>query len=204
MITWTHFIPGVPKPQGSKTSGVNRQTGKTFVREDNKGTKPWRKRMVEALQDEHGKPWHRFDSAVWVSLRFVFLRPRSHDASSLPTSKALGDVDKLTRNVLDALTQAGVITDDKYVIELRSVQKLYGPTPGVFIEVGSAHPNPFAAEIPGLPGLMVVDRAAVESWEPGAHALADEALRNAQHAEFRRNLEHGDVPEQRQPPYGCE
>lgn len=204
MVTWQTFIPGVPKPQGSKTSGVNQRTGKTFVREDNKGTKPWRKRMVEQLQDDRGRPLHRFDSAVWVSLRFVFLRPRSHDANSLPTSKLLGDVDKLTRNVLDALTQARVITDDKYVIELRSVQKIYGPTPGVFIEIGSAHPNPFAAEIPSLAGLTLVDRAAVESWGPGAQAVVDEGLRNAEHAAFLHDLEHGNVPEQRQPPYGCE
>lgn len=225
MITWEHFIPGVPKPQGSKTSGVNRQTGKTFVREDNKGTKPWRKRMVEELQDERGRPLHRFDSAVWVSLRFVFLRPKSHAPDSLPTSKLLGDVDKLTRNVLDALTQSGVITDDKYVIKLRDVEKVYGPNPGVHIKIGSAHPNPFAAD--DASGLITVPRSAVDAWEPGAQALADAALRNAADAEFRRRLEHGDkptggpcsctthccgysvckllqVPEQRQPPYGCE
>lgn len=201
MITWEHFIPGVPKPQGSKTSGVNRQTGKTFMREDNKGTKPWRKRMVEALQDERGRPLHRFDSAVWVSLRFVFLRPKSHDRDSLPTSKQLGDVDKLTRNVLDALTQAKVITDDKYVIKLRDVEKVYGPNPGVHIRIGSAHPNPFAADAPGL---ITVPRSAVDSWEPSAGAVADAALRNAEHAAFLHHLENGDVPEQRQPPYGCE
>lgn len=201
MITWEHFIPGVPKPQGSKTSGVNERTGKTFVREDNAGTKPWRKRMVEALQDERGRPLHRFDSAVWVSLRFVFLRPKSHAPDSLPTSKRLGDVDKLTRNVLDALTQSGVITDDKYVIKLRDVEKVYGPNPGVHIRIGSAHPNPFAADAPGL---ITVPRSAVDSWEPSASAVADAALRNAEHAAFLHNLENGDVPEQRQPPYGCE
>lgn len=227
MTTWEHFIPGVPKPQGSKTSGTNRQTGKTFVREDNKGTKPWRKRMVEDLQDERGRPLHRFDSAVWVSLRFVFLRPKSHAPDSLPTSKLLGDVDKLTRNVLDALTQAGVITDDKYVIKLRDVEKVYGPNPGVHIRIGSAHPNPFA-DLSGAPGRPItIPRSAVESWQPGAQAVAYEALRNAQHAAFLHNLENGDkptggpcscaaqcrgysvckllrVPEQRQPPYGCE
>lgn len=142
-MNWHTFIPGVPKPQGSKTSGLNRSTGKTFVREDNKGTKPWRKVMVERLQDDHGVPLAMFDSAVWVRLRFVFVRPKSHKPDSLPTSKALGDVDKLTRNVLDALTQARVITDDKFVVKLRDVEKVYGPNPGVHIEIGSAVPNPF-------------------------------------------------------------
>jgi len=142
-VTFRIFIPGVPKPQGSKTSGVNRQTGKSFLREDNKGTKPWRKVMVVALQEQDSRPLTVFDSAVWVRLRFVFLRPKSHKPDSLPTSKLLGDVDKLTRNVLDALTQAKVITDDKFVVKLRDVEKVYGPNPGVHIEIGPAVPNPF-------------------------------------------------------------
>lgn len=175
-MTWQTFIPGVPKPQGSKTSGINKRTGKTFVREDNKGTKPWRKRMVEALQDDAGRPRARFDSAVWVRLRFVFVRPKSHAADTLPTSKALGDVDKLTRNVLDALTQAGVIADDKFVVQLRMVEKVYGPNPGVHIEVGPAVTNPFA-----LAGLrLAVPAAAVEAWEPSAADVVAERLRAAQ------------------------
>lgn len=207
MITWEHFIPGVPKPQGSKTSGVNKRTGKTFVREDNAGTKPWRKVMVTALQDEHGKPWHRFDSAVWVSLRFVFLRPQSHAPNSLPTSRLLGDVDKLTRNVLDALTQAGVITDDKYVIELRSVEKVYGPNPGVHIKVGSAHPNPFEQIDVTIPGQrrVFVDGKAFEAWEPSATDVVQQRMQELYDEQCRAQLEHGDnYPPIEEPPYGCE
>lgn len=176
-MTFQYFIPGVPKPQGSKTSGVNRKTGKTFVREDNAGTKPWRKRMVEALQ-ENGKPRAVFEDAVWVRLRFVFLRPKSHGPDSLPTSKQLGDVDKLTRNVLDALTQAKVITDDKFVIKLREVEKVYGPNPGVHIEIGPAVPNPFAdvSTFNQVPGSVLIPRSAVEGWEPSPEALVRQRL----------------------------
>ncbi len=141
-MIWQTFIPGIPKPQGSKTSGLNHKTGKTFVREDNAGTKPWRKRMVEGLQDSHGVPLAQFDSAVAVVLRFVFVRPKSHKRDSMPTSKALGDVDKLARNVLDALTQAGIITDDKFVLKL-AAEKVYGPNPGLHVSVEPAVPNPF-------------------------------------------------------------
>lgn len=207
MITWEHFIPGVPKPQGSKTAGVNERTGKTFVREDNKGTKPWRKRMVEALQDERGRPLHRFDSAVWVSLRFVFLRPKSHRPDSLPTSKLLGDVDKLTRNVLDALTQSGVITDDKYVIKLRDVEKVYGPNPGVHIKVGSAHPNPFEQIDVTIPGQrrVFVDGKAIEAREPSAADVVQQRMQELYDEQFRAQLEHGDnYPPIKEPPYGCE
>ena len=114
------------------------------MRETNGRTKPWRKVLVIALQDERGRPRARFESAVWVSLRFVFARPVSHPSTSLPTSKRLGDVDKLTRAVLDALTQARIIADDSNVLQLRDVAKVYGPNPGVHIRIGSAVPNPFA------------------------------------------------------------
>ena len=172
-MIWQTFIPGRPKPQGSKTQGVGRN-GKPFMREDNAGTKPWRKHMVEGLQDAGGQPLAVFDSAVWVRLRFVFLRPKSHAPNSLPTSKLLGDVDKLTRNVLDALTQAGVITDDKFVVKLRDVEKVYGPNPGVHIEVGPAVPNPFAVTFPT--GGVYVDRAALDGWEPSVESLMRQRL----------------------------
>lgn len=208
-MSWQTFIPGIPKPQGSKTQGVGRN-GKPFMREDNKGTKPWRKIVVKALQDERGKPLAVFDSAVWVRLRFVFLRPKSHAPNSLPTSKLLGDVDKLTRNVLDALTQAKVITDDKFVVKLRDVEKVYGPNAGVHIEIGSAVPNPFGADFPccddpvphvhdlidvsgpsgvresilGLKHPLTVSREALESWEPSPEALMAHRLEQHDNERF--------------------
>lgn len=181
-MNWQTFIPGRPKPQGSKTQGVGRN-GKPFMREDNAGTKPWRKRMVEALQDASGQPLAVFDSAVWVRLRFVFLRPKSHMPDSLPTSKLLGDVDKLTRNVLDALTQAGVITDDKFVVKLRDVEKVYGPNPGVHIEIGPAVPNPFGEGI-SAPMRFAVDPSALEGWEPSPEALMAHRLEEYDNQRF--------------------
>lgn len=181
-MIWRTFIPGVPKPQGSKTSG-RRRDGGTYLREDNPGAKPWRKEMVRALQCDDGSPVARFDSAVWVRIRFVFLRPKSHKPDSLPTSKLLGDVDKLTRNVLDALTQAGVITDDKFVIKLRDVEKVYGPNPGVHIEVGPAVPNPFGDGI-AAPIEFAAPAAAVESWEPTAASLILNELKARDRDEF--------------------
>jgi Holliday junction resolvase RusA-like endonuclease len=184
-MNWQTFIPGVPKPQGSKTQGVGRN-GKPFMREDNKGTKPWRKLMVKQLQDAGGRPLVVFDSAVWVRLRFVFLRPKSHAPNSLPTSKLLGDVDKLTRNVLDALTQARVITDDKFVVQLRDVEKVYGPNPGVHIEIGSAVPNPFAdvSSFDQVPGSVLISCQALESWEPSPEALTAQRLEEYDNRSF--------------------
>jgi Holliday junction resolvase RusA-like endonuclease len=192
-MNWQTFIPGVPKPQGSKTQGVGRN-GKPFMREDNKGTKPWRKRMVEELQDAGGQPLAVFDSAVWVRLRFVFLRPKSHAPDSLPTSNLLGDVDKLTRNVLDALTQAEVITDDKFVVKLREVEKVYGPNPGVHIEIGSAVPNPFGEGI-AAPLRFAVGRDALAGWEPSPEALMAHRLEEYDNQRFWEAATGGAEPD---------
>lgn len=189
-MTFRLFVPGVPAPQGSKSQGT-KKNGKPFMYEDNARTKPWRKVMVEAMQ-EHGRALTVFDSAVWVSLRFVFLRPKSHKPNSLPTSKLLGDVDKLTRNVLDALTQAGVITDDKFVVKLRDVEKVYGPNPGVHIEIGAAVPNPFGEGI-ASPLRFAVDAAALESWEPSPEALMAHRLEEYDQEQFWRAV-CGDAP----------
>lgn len=173
-MTFELFIPGVPAPQGSKE--LARSGSKTWMRETNERTKPWRKVLVRALQDERGRPRARFESAVWVELRFVFARPKSHRPDSLPTSKALGDVDKLTRAVLDGLTQAGIIADDSNVLSLRNVEKVYGPNPGVHVRIGSAVPNPFG----GLSlGMVFVDEIATVEWQPSAADLAQEQLREA-------------------------
>ena len=180
-MTFRLFVPGVPAPQGSKSQGT-KKNGKPFMYEDNARTKPWRKVMVEAMQ-EHGRALTVFDSAVWVSLRFVFLRPKSHKPNSPPTSKLLGDVDKLTRNVLDALTQAGVITDDKFVVQLKDVSKVYGPNPGVHIEIGAAVPNPFGGTIAAITAAGV-SREALNGWEPSTEALMWEGIKRHDREQF--------------------
>ncbi len=55
-------------------------------------------------------------------------------------STQLGDVDKLTRNLLDALTQAGVLADDRYVIGGAELKRWTrdGEQPGVEILIRPA------------------------------------------------------------------
>lgn len=99
-------VVGIPAPQGSKKSiGNNR-----FV-ETSKKLPAWRKAVKEAAEKVVDKP---FTEAVKVYV--VFYLPRPKTVTRLyPTVPP--DVDKLARSVFDALTQAGVWSDDALVCE---------------------------------------------------------------------------------------
>lgn len=97
---------GVPAPQGSKKSvGGNR-----FV-ETSKKLPAWRKAVKDAALEVLGE---KFTDAVRVDV--VFYMPRPKTVSRLrPTVPP--DVDKLLRSTFDALTQAGVWSDDALVCQ---------------------------------------------------------------------------------------
>lgn len=97
-------VVGIPAPQGSKKSiGNNR-----FV-ETSKKLPAWRKAVKEAAEKVVDKP---FTDAVKVDV--VFYMPRPKTVTRLyPTVPP--DCDKLLRSTFDALTHAGVWTDDALV-----------------------------------------------------------------------------------------
>jgi Holliday junction resolvase RusA-like endonuclease len=104
------LIPGTPVQQGSKTAFV---VGKrAVVTDQNKATlKPWRA-TVAAAASQHAVG---FDVPVTVVLRFVMPRPKK-PRFDVPAVKP--DIDKLTRAVLDGLTDGGVLKDDSRVVGL--------------------------------------------------------------------------------------
>ena len=128
------FCAGVPVPKGSTKAFMRR--GKPVITGDNERTKPWQ-HVITTLC--YGKRSYA-DAAVGVSLAFFVPRPKGHyrngvlrkDAPRFPTVKP--DIDKLTRAVLDALTDAQWWIDDSRVINVVAV-KLYADAhaPGVVI-----------------------------------------------------------------------
>lgn len=142
-------VTGTPIPQGSKTASVIK--GRAILRDANDAKlKPWRAH-VDATARDAMRYHDTITGPVRVWLTFAFPRPTSHyrtgrnaellkdTAPRAATSHGLGDVDKLTRAVFDALTTAQVWTDDALVIDTR-VRKFYAgehpdapPTPGVDI-----------------------------------------------------------------------
>lgn len=121
------FIPGRPRPQGSKQPMLNRSTGEPYLYESNtKLLTPWRRAVkAGAVIAMGGRP--AFDAAVNVSLTFLFARPASHGAGfTLPTGRQFGDIDKLTRAVYDSLTGV-VFADDSLVIQETNRKAWAGP-----------------------------------------------------------------------------
>lgn len=122
------WVPGRPRPKGSLRC---RGGASHSMEEDNPASKPWRIKMAGALRADRdrrtherslGLTWH---GAVDVSI-FAFFEPDGVGASSLGAPLRThdgGDIDKLSRNVLDSLQDGNdaspaVLADDSLVVGL--------------------------------------------------------------------------------------
>lgn len=146
-------VRGDPAPQGSKE--IQRgKGGKAWMVESSKRVDPWRKAIVAACLTEDGKPRMTFTGPVAVGVAFMFRQAQSNE-DDYPTGRNIGDVDKLIRAVYDALTQAGVIEDDRFVVDVLPTTKRWSPShSGARITVQSvAAPNPFEIHV-NAPGVM--------------------------------------------------
>lgn len=137
------FVPGKPATQGSK-----RHLGNGVMIETNKNLKSWRVDIRTACQQsaQSGKNagWDT-SKPMRVGLHFVFPRAKNHFKASgsltsraplFPVGRLSGDIDKLSRAVLDAMTCIA-FDDDAQVIEL-SAKKSYclpSDTQGAWITV---------------------------------------------------------------------
>lgn len=129
-------IPGACPPKGSRTPvGKGRAT-----RESSKRVGPWMTTALRHMRDNLGKPRASFSGPVYVGLTFTFKRPKVTEFP-FPTATTIGDLDKLTRCVLDALTKAKVIEDDRFVVQLRDPVKLWAPADSTIVRVGSVTPE---------------------------------------------------------------
>ena len=142
----TFEVYGVPKPKGSL-----KPIGNGRLVEEVRATGPWMTKVrAGALEAAHQRGWRHDGGGVLVAVEFVFPRPKTVDRP-LPTKRSVGDVDKLARAVLDALTvvpakparparpgrpgkratpgKPGVLTDDSAVVDLRASKRYpYGAT----------------------------------------------------------------------------
>jgi crossover junction endodeoxyribonuclease RusA len=123
------------------TQGSKRHVGNGIMRETNQRLPAWRTTVaVAALETDHPL----ISVPVSVSIIFRFLRPKSHysksglapHASLHLTSKQKGDIDKLSRAVLDALTGT-LLHDDSQVVQLSAHKRwaTSGERPGALITI---------------------------------------------------------------------
>lgn len=122
-------------PQGSKNAYV--RGGRAVLVDANPRLKAWRAQVraaAEAAVEDAG--WETLDEPCQVHLGFTMPRPK-RPRWGVPAVKP--DLDKLTRAVFDALTDAGVWKDDSRVVSME-VTKRYEDdeaVPGVWVEVES-------------------------------------------------------------------
>ena len=136
------IVEGEARPQGALVSGL-RKDGRRYLR--NRGgtalTK-WRDSIADAVRPLVDR---LTTDPVAVSATFYVRRPAGHfgtgrnastlrsSAPAFPTKRSSGDLDKLARAVLDALTGV-VYRDDSQVIDLR-LRKRYADAGPVRLEL---------------------------------------------------------------------
>lgn len=127
----TFHVEGTPAPQGSK---VRTRFG---MRESSKRVKPWRD-LVHAAAIRAGDDASLLGPLTppyRVEMWFFISKPRTTRAKH-PVAPTIGDLDKLTRAVGDALTSAGLIEDDRHIIKLVAEKAwAVGEKPGVIVRV---------------------------------------------------------------------
>lgn len=127
-------VLGEPVPQGSMIP-ITRK-GKTILIPDNSaGLKRWRGAVVAAARARVALAgWLVLDGPVALSVTFWLTRPAAAKGRARPHVRP--DLDKLVRAVMDALTEAGVWSDDSRVVRLSAAKHYAVATPGARIVIG--------------------------------------------------------------------
>jgi Holliday junction resolvase RusA-like endonuclease len=136
-----HFdVAGLPAPQGSKKAFVNPRTRRAIIVDANPTTlRSWRQDVIEAAKHARGNSVP-LDGSLSLLVTFWLPRPQAHYGTkglkvNAPTySRTKPDIDKLLRAVMDALTIAGVWTDDARVGRV-TMEKMYSETSGCAVTI---------------------------------------------------------------------
>jgi len=140
------FVPGIPRPGGSKQPFINRKTGRMFVKEDCEKNPQWRTDVkVFALPVAPETPWL---GPLALDVDFFFPRIKGHfgtgkkadilKATAPAHHTVKPDRTKILRALEDALT--GLIwRDDAQIVDGR-IRKFYvkegeAPLPGARVTV---------------------------------------------------------------------
>jgi len=113
------IVYGTPAPQGSK-----RHVGGGVMVESSKKVKPWRQDVkFAALQARAGA--QPIDDPVCMRVVFTLPKPASAPKRKRTFPSRKPDIDKLLRSTLDALTDAGIFSDDARVVEFTRLAKVF-------------------------------------------------------------------------------
>lgn len=138
-MTLKFRVAGIPVPQGSM-SGYVRGGHVAITDQKTKKLKPWREAIRQDALRVAGQAWQPLEGPVRVHLEFALPKPSSAPKTrrTWPVKSRSGDIDKLTRAVFDALTDAGIWRDDSQVTDLFARKDFVGRgqvSPGVVITI---------------------------------------------------------------------
>ncbi len=120
---------GVPIPKGSTKAFMRPGMKFPIVTADNDKTKPWAQ-MVKLVAQQM-RPKEIWDGPVALQIRFQMPRPKSLPKTRFSFHLKKPDLDKLLRNIKDALK--GVLYLDDAQVVATDVVKLYAQSPSVII-----------------------------------------------------------------------
>ncbi len=130
------FVAGTPITQGSKKLGRAGRLS-TIIETRDAELKPWREGVAaEARAHAAGRPGYPLAGPVSVALAFGLQRPASAPKRkrTWPISARSGDIDKLSRAILDAITGV-LIADDSQVVSLLATKDFGRPGVNVCLRI---------------------------------------------------------------------
>lgn len=134
----TFFVPGLPKPGGSKKGFINPKTGKVIIVDACKGNKDWR--SIVAVFAFKNQPPALLEGPLELRISFIMPRPKYHfnskgvlKDSSPGYHTSAPDTTKLIRSVEDSLK--GIIWKDDSQVAMQHARKIYGEKPGAQVTI---------------------------------------------------------------------
>lgn len=137
-------IYGTPAPQGSKSFRGMTKAGRAIMTESSKKVRPWRQdvKIVAEAAAAHEGSGCPIDGPVIVRMVFTLKKPVAAPKTRRTWPMRTPDLSKLARATEDALTDAGIWTDDARVVEYERLAKVYPgedpealASPGVVIQI---------------------------------------------------------------------
>lgn len=135
---WAVSVDGLPVPKPDPkcfgTGGIHRLS----IPQKAKPYWDWRARIIKAGEVLREQAGGTLDGPLGVDVTVTLPRPKSAPRTRLWPDVRVGDVDKIARAVLDALTEAGLWGDDSQVCALQANKAYPGsPTPDVLDDPGA-------------------------------------------------------------------
>lgn len=133
VTTEQFFVPGTPRPQGSKKYAGHRG-GKPILLESSVHLKDWRTKVRQVAQLHHRGP--QWDGPIHVETEFIIPRPKNWKPNRMEPCTVKPDGDKLTRAIWDALTGI-VFRDDSQIVKWSGTKRRaqHNEQPGVSITI---------------------------------------------------------------------